>query len=170
VENSASENFIINKIAEYTNGFDTRLAVKDLEINSAEFKLELPKTLQPVNLLIEDIDGNELDRINLSTITSTGNSYIVEHIIAANISEFARLKTSDEGKTYTLDAGKITVDLYVNNADGSFSSTDLKIEQEVSSAGPTITYEFIDGKGNTYSYDLDFDNIIFNVIYEKDIN
>lgn len=170
VENSASEHFIINKIAEYTNGFNTRLAVKDLEINSAEFKLRLPKSLQPANLLVEDINGNELDTIDLSTITATGDSYIVEHIIDTNVSKFARVITTDEGKTYTLDAGKITIDLYVNNADGSFSSSSLKTIQEVNSAGPTITYEFIDGKGKTYSFDLAFDNIKFNVIYEIDIN
>lgn len=170
VENSASEYFIINKIAEYTNGFDTRLAVKDLEINSAKFKLKLPKTLHPANPLIEDIYGNELDKVDPSNITATDDSYIVEHVIDTNVSDFARIKTSDEGKTYTLDAGIITVDLYVNNADGSFSGTDLNIEQEVSSAGPTITYEFIDGKGKTYIHEVDFDNIIFNVIYKKDIN
>ena len=40
----------------------TRLAVKDLEINSAKFNLA-PKTLHPANPLI-DIYGNELDKVD----------------------------------------------------------------------------------------------------------
>lgn len=169
VENHSSENFIINKIAEYTNKFNTRLALYDLEIKSAEFKLDLPRTLKPVSLIIKDIDGNEFDKIDLSATSVQNNSYSIEHNIVSNISKFAKIITVDEGKTYTLNAGEITIELYVNNDDGSFNSADLIIERDVNYPGPVITFEFIDSKGKTYYYDLPFENIKFKVIYKKDI-
>lgn len=171
VESADSDQFIIKKLAEYTNEFDTKLAVEDLTINSAIFKLSLPQTLKPISMFVKDIDGTEFDDIVLSTITAEEGFYNVEYSIGnIDISDFAKLKTTDGGETYTLEAGEITIDLYVNNDDGSLNGPELLIEKPIESKDPTITYEFKDRNGNTYNYDVLFENIKFNVVYRKDIN
>ena len=169
IDNYAVNEFI-NKLTTPINNYKHRLAVEDLSIESAEFKLELPRTLKPVNMLLKDIFGNKFDSIDLSEITATGDAYIVEHNIDANISDFAKLKTTDEGETYILEAGEITIELYVNNDDGSLNGPELTIKKQIDSEGPIITYEFIDRDGNTYTHDVNFENIKFNVVYLKDIN
>jgi hypothetical protein len=179
VEDSTTDNFIIQKIVEYTNNFNNRLAVEDLSIESARFNLKLPQILKPIEMNIEGINGNLLvDPIDYSSETVTDGLYTVGYDIdSKNISDFAKLKTTDEGETYTLEAGKITIDLYVNNSDGSFKGDEnlveeskLIVEKSISSDGPTITYTFKDATGKSYTYDLEFSNIEFNVVFNIDIN
>lgn len=173
VDNYDLEDFIIRQLARFTEDFKTRLAVEDLKVESAKFEFEMPKSLKPNKLKIYFSDKvKELDNTQI-TYTSDYDSYTVTYnFTRAEVEKYVVLFSDAEGKTYNLTAGDISLELFVNNDDNSFSGStqDLKIEKLINIPNPSITYTFKDEDNIPYEYKVDFDEMEIKATYKKDIN
>ncbi len=173
VDNFESKEFIIRQLASFTNEFKTRLAVEDLNIEAAKFELELPKALKPTKLKINFTDRvKELNNTDIPYISSSDSYKISYDFTREEINRYVKLLSIANGKDYYLTAGSISVELFANNDDNSFSGStnELKIEKTFNISNASITYTFKDEDSNLYEYKVDFNEVTVKVTYNKDIN
>lgn len=173
VDNYDLEDFIIRQLAGFTNEFKTRLAVEDLNIEAAKFELELPKALKPTKLKINFTDRvKELNNTDIPYISSSDSYKISYDFTREEINRYVKLLSTANGKDYDLTAGSISVELFANNDDNSFSGStnELKIEKTFNISNASITYTFKDEDSNLYEYKVDFNEVTVKVTYNKDIN
>lgn len=173
VDNFELEEFIIRQLARFTNEFKTRLAVEDLNIEAAKFELELPKALKPTKLKINFTDRvKELNNTDIPYISSSDSYKISYDFTMEEINRYVKLLSTANGKDYDLTAGSISVELFANNDDNSFSGStnELKIEKTFNISNASITYTFKDEDSNLYEYKVDFNEVTVKVTYNKDIN
>jgi len=174
VDNFELEEFIIRQLAKFTNEFKTRLAVEDLNIEAAKFELELPKALKPTKLKIINFTDRvkELNNTDIPYISSSDSYKISYYFTREEINRYVKLLSTANGKDYDLTAGSISVELFANNDDNSFSGStnELKIEKTFNISNASITYTFKDEDSNLYEYKVDFNEVTVKVTYNKDIN
>lgn len=174
---SAVDESFIYDLAKFSNEMPPKLAVENLTISSAELELSLPSYLKPVKLFFKTAEGKEEIIADLSSLTLSGELYDIRHTFSGD--ELAALSTVDGGLNYDFTASELYLSFVTNNSD-TFTENTLSINGKVNTAGPKITYKlFEDKNGDGIKSDSEkavddvvvpFDNIKFDVIYEKDIN
>ena len=125
----------------------------NLNIEAAKFELELPKALKPTKLKINFTDRvKELNNTDIPYISSSDSYKISYGFTMEEINRYVKLLSTANGKDYDLTAGSISVELFANNDDNSFSGStnELKIEKTFNISNASITYTFKDEDSNLY--------------------